>query len=142
MPSIIVTVLLVCVMLSIIVGFMVSALRLQRRHARILQAQAQTGALRISAVLPALNAMPPDAQQQTLPLALPASWFRRRRTLISIALLLMMLLTLFLQSGLADGAFHDIANGLGFDTSQHLAGFDINTSLPPIPFSASANVVR
>ena len=142
MPSIIVTVLLVCVMLSIIVGFMVSALRLQRRHARILQAQAQTGALRISAVLPALNAMPPDAQQQTLPLALPASWFRRRRTLISIALLLMVLLTLFLQSGLADGAFHDIANGLGFDTSQHLAGFDINTSLPPIPFSASANVVR
>ena len=54
----------------------------------------------------------------------------------------MVVLTLFVQSGLADGAFNTIANGLGFNTSQHLAGFDINTSLPPIPFSATARVVR
>ncbi len=137
MLSAIITVLLVCVMLSIIVGFIVSAVRLHRRYLRILQAQAPTSALRISAVLPAFNAMSPDAQQE-----MPASWFRRRRTLISTALLVMVVLTLFVQSGLADGAFNTIANGLGFNTSQHLAGFDINTSLPPIPFSATARVVR
>ena len=137
MLSAIITVLLVCVMLSIIVGFIVSAVRLHRRYLRILQAQAPTSALRISAVLPALNAMSLDAQQD-----MPASWFRRRRTLLSTALLVMVVLTLFVQSGLADGAFNTIANGLGFNTSQHLAGFDINTSLPPIPFSATARVVR
>ena len=142
MLSTIITVLLVCVMLSIIVGFIVSAVRLHRRHLRILQAQAPTSALRISAVLPALNAMSPDAQQEMPASDLPASWFRRRRTLISTALLVMVALTLFVQSGLADGAFNTIANGLGFNTSQHLAGFDINTSLPPIPFSATARVVR
>ncbi|HEY6542753.1 MAG TPA: C39 family peptidase, partial [Ktedonobacteraceae bacterium] len=46
------------------------------------------------------------------------------------------------QSGLADGALQQLANGLGFNPSQHLASFDINTALPPLPFSATANVVR
>src|SRR5579872_4449972 len=123
MLSAIVTVLILCVMLSIIVGFIVSAVRLHRRHTRVLHAQAQTTALHISALLPALNAMPVDVQQQTQPLTLPASWFRRRRSLISVAMLVMALLTLFLQSGLADGAFHDLAKGLGFNPSQHLSGF-------------------
>ncbi|GAC1568497.1 MAG: hypothetical protein NVS3B14_17920 [Ktedonobacteraceae bacterium] len=62
--------------------------------------------------------------------------------MISSALLLMLLLGLFVQSGLADGAFQSLSKGFGLNTSQQLASFDISTNLPPIPFSAIANVVR
>jgi hypothetical protein len=142
MLSAIITVLLVCVMLSIIVGFIVSAMRLHRRHKRTLHAQAQTFALVIPPPLAALNSPFPNTQQSVPASPLPASWFIRRRTLISTALLVMAVLTLFVQSGLADGALQQLANGLGINPSQHLASFDINTSLPPIPFSATADVVR
>ncbi len=142
MLSTLITVLLVCVMLSIIVGFMVSAARLHKRHKRSLHAQAQTSALVITPILAALNSPFPNIQQPVPASPLPDSWFRRSRTLISTALLVMVVLTLFVQSGLADGAFQKLANGLGINPSQHLASFDINTSLPPIPFSATANVVR
>lgn len=142
MLSTITTVLLVCVMLSIIVGVIVSAVRQHRRHERSLHAQAQTSALVITPTLAALNSPFPNTQQSVPTSSLPASWFRHRRTLISTALLVMAVLTLFVQSGLADGALQKLANGFGIYPSQHLAGFDINTSLPPIPFSATANVVR
>jgi hypothetical protein len=142
MLSTIITVLLVCVMLSIIVGFIVSAVRLHRGHKRSLHAQAQTSALVIIPTLAALNSTFPNTRQPVPASPLPASWFRRSRTLISTALLVMAVLTLFVQSGLADGALQKLANGIGINPSQHLASFDINTSLPPIPFSATANVVR
>jgi len=142
MLSTIITVLLIGVMLSIIVGFMVSAVRLHRRHTRSLHAQAQTSALVITPTLAALNGSFPNAQQAVPASSLPADWFRRRRTLISVALLVMAVLTLFVQSGLADGALQKLADGFGINPSQHLASFDINTSLPPIPFSAIADVVR
>ncbi len=142
MLSAFITVLLLVVMLSIIVGFMVSAVRLHRRQKSVLHAQAQTSALVIPPALAALTGPLPRLEELTTASTLPASWFRRRRTLISMALLVMAVLTLFVQSGLADGALRQLANGLGFNPSQHLASFDINTALPPIPFSASANVVR
>lgn len=142
MLSALITVLLLGVMLSIIFGFMVSAVRLHRRQKRILHAQAQTSALVIPPALAALTGPLPRIEDLTTASTLPASWFRRRRTLISAALMAMAVLTLFVQSGLADGALRQLANGLGFNPSQHLASFDINTALPPIPFSASANVVR
>jgi len=141
MLSALITVLLLGVMLSIIVGFVVSAVRLHRRQKRTLHAQAQTSALVIPPALAALTGPLPRQELATVSY-LPASWFRRRRTLISMALLVMAVLTLFVQSGLADGALQKLANGLGFNPSQHLASFDINTALPPIPFSAAANVVR
>jgi hypothetical protein len=142
MLSTIITVLLVCVMLSIIAGFIVSAVRLHRGHKRSLHAQAQTSALVITPTLASLNGSFPNTQQLIPASPLPASWFRRSRTLISTALLVMAVLTLFVQSGLADGALEKLANGFGINPSQHLASFDINTSLPPIPFSATADVVR
>jgi hypothetical protein len=142
MISTIITVFLVCVMLSIIVGLIVSAVRLHRGHKRSLHAQARTSALVITPTLASLNCSFPNKQSPIAAPPLPASWFRRSRTLISTALLVMAVLTLFVQSGLADGALQKLANGIGINPSQHLASFDINTSLPPIPYSATANVVR
>lgn len=142
MLSTLITVLLLGVVLSIIVGYLLSAVRLHRRQKRTLHAQAQTSALLIPPTLAALTGPLPRTQQLVADSLPPASWFRRRRTLISTALLLMGMLTLFVQTGLADGALQKLADGLGVNPSQHLASFDINTALPPIPFSASANVVR
>ena len=144
MLSTLITVLLLVVMLSIIVGFMVSAVRLHRRQKSVLyaQSQAQTSALVIPPALAALTGPLPRMQELTTDSLVPAAWFRRRRTLVSVALLVMAVLTLFVQSGLADGALQKLADGFGINPSQHLASFDINTALPPIPFSAAANVVR
>jgi hypothetical protein len=144
MPSTLITVLLLVVMLSIIVGCVVSAASLHRRQKRTLEAQAlaQTSALVIPPLLAALTGPLPRAQNLEVVTHLPAAWFRRRRTLISAALLVMAVLTLFVQTGLADGTLQQLAHGLGINPSQHLAGFDLNTALPPIPFSATADVVR
>lgn len=71
------------------------------------------------------------------------SMYRRWRTLVSAGFLLMVLLTLFVQSGLADGAFQSIRQGIiSLTVSQHVSAFDFNTSLPPLPFSASSRIVR
>jgi peptidase C39-like protein len=142
MFSTIITVLLVCVILSIIAGFIVRVVRLNKRQKRSLHAQAPTTALVITPALAALSGSFPNTRQPVPVSSLAASWFRHRRTLISAALLMMAVLTLFVQSGLADGALQKLASSFGIDPSQHLASFDINTSLPPIPFSATANVVR
>lgn len=142
MFSALITVLLLGVMLSIIAGYMLSAVRLHRRLQRALYAQAQTSALVIPPALASLTGSLPSTQVLTTVAPLPASWFRRRRSLISMALMMMAVLALFVQSGLADGTLQKLANGLGINPSQQLASFDINTALPPIPFSAAANVVR
>ena len=58
-------------------------------------------------------------------------------------IILLVMLTLFVQTGLADGAFKDIRRGLSaLSLSGNPQGFDISTELPPMPFSATANVVR
>ena len=151
MLSTAITALLVCIMLSIIISYVVSARRARKRKSSVVStqaaAQATTAELRLDAIFPLQvsqvqtgQLLAPALLQEEL---LPQSWYRRRRTFVSGALLLMVLLTLFVQSGLADGAFKTIQQGLSsFNLSQHQAGFDISTELPPIPFAATQNVVR
>src|SRR5260370_1544455 len=75
--------------------------------------------------------------------ALPSSWYRRRRILVSAGLLLMILLALFVQSGLADGALHDLSQGFGLlNFTQHTSAFDLNTASQPLEGDASARIVR
>lgn len=151
MLSTAITALLVCIMLSIIISYVVSARRAHKRKPTLASAQAAaqatTAELRLDAIFPLQTAQFKSGQLFAPPLlqeeVLPYSWYRRRRTFVSGALLLMVVLTLFVQSGLADGAFKTIQQGLSsFDLSQHQAGFDISTELPPIPFSAAQRVVR
>ncbi|HEV2583197.1 MAG TPA: hypothetical protein VGT44_20215 [Ktedonobacteraceae bacterium] len=71
------------------------------------------------------------------------SSYRRHRVIISGALILMALLGLFVQTGLADGALKSIRYSLSaFSLSNNPQGFDISTELPPMPFSAADHVVR
>jgi hypothetical protein len=147
MLSTAITALLVCIMLSIIISYAVSAMRAHKRKPSLISSQATTAELRLDAILPTqtLQFRTPQliAPQILDEPALPHTWYRRRRTFVSGALLMMVVLTLFVQSGLADGAFKTIQQGLSaFNLSQHQAGFDISTELPPIPFSAAQRVVR
>src|SRR5579864_8176874 len=72
-----------------------------------------------------------------------SSWYRRRRTIVSAALLVIVVFMFFVRSVLADGTLLRLSQGISpLALSQQQAGFDINTTLPPIPFSASAHVVR
>src|SRR5215471_2718817 len=56
---------------------------------------------------------------------LPSSWYRKHRTLVSLGLLLMILLTLFVQSGLADGTFRSLSRGFSAFILSHSSALDI-----------------
>ena len=140
MLSTVITILLVSVMLSITGKLIVSAIRAHRRRVPV------ASPVQAATTLPVFFGTTSNVQlQQTQPHAysLPTSWYRRHKTLVSTSLLIMIVLTLFLQSGLADGALQQLGQGLSaFNLSQHTAGLDLTTSLPPISFSASERVVR
>jgi hypothetical protein len=128
MLSTVVMVLSLGVMLLLIASLTIGAVR-ERRHY-----------LRIS------TTMPPDAHgQSTMSLAnmhngvtkeiekytqqsgrpLHSSWYRSHRALVSLGLLLMIVLTLFVQSGLADGALQDLSSGLSAFVQSHSSSLDL-----------------
>jgi hypothetical protein len=55
----------------------------------------------------------------------------------------MLLLTLFLQSGLADGALQSLRRGIALlNLAQHTSALDLSTSSLPLDGSASSRIVR
>jgi Peptidase_C39 like family len=125
MLSTVVMVLSLGVMLLLIASLTIGAVRERRQY------------LRIS------TTMPPDAHgQSTMSLAnmhngvtkeiekytgrpLHSSWYRSHRALVSLGLLLMTVLTLFVQSGLADGALKDLSSGLSAFVQSHSSTLDL-----------------
>lgn len=150
MLSTLITILLLCVLLSILVSLVIGALQVRKRRKQL--SIQQTAGLRLIAtgipLYPLLPVIPEQYQQElqeSLKLQEPhhTAWYRRHRTFVSAALLAMLMLTLFIQTGLADGAFKSISQSLSsYNLSQHVAGFDISTELPPMPFSAAQRVTR
>src|SRR5579859_5705522 len=59
--------------------------------------------------------------------SLPRSWYTRRRMLVSLGLLLMTMLTLFVQSGLADGALQNLGKSLNLLNNSFNAS-DLSTA--------------
>ena len=131
MLSTVVMVLSLGVMLLLIASLTIGAVR-ERRHY-----------LRIS------TTMPPDARGQSIMspanmhnevtkeiekytqqsgLPLHSSWYRSHRALVSLGLLLMIVLTLFVQSGLADGALKDLRSGLSALGQSHFSALDLQTT--------------
>lgn len=140
MLSTIITVLLFIVMLSITASLVINALLVRKRRERI--AVQQTTGLRLNAIQPANTIALPGIGQEPEP-TFSVSWYRRHRTFVSVALIVMALLALFMQTGLTDGAFKSLQRGLSsLSLSGNPQGLDISTELPPLPFSAAANVVR
>src|SRR5438067_1470883 len=75
-------------------------------------------------------------------LTLPSSWYRRLRTYVSLSFLLMVLLTLFVQSGLADGTLKNISQGLSFLSYSHFSTTDVQTVAHTTEINASQQLVR
>lgn len=149
MLSAVITALLFIVMLLIVASFVIGALREHRRHLQTLVTQAPDLSpvpdRRVTAVLQSQNGTAVGVQKPTSPFifSLPTSWYRRRRMIVSAGFLFMLLLALFLQSGLADGALEGISRSFGLlNFTQHTSAFDLSTASQPLNGTASSRIVR
>lgn len=152
MLSAVITALLLCMILLIVGSFIIGVLLERRRHARMLALQAQESGQspdrRVTLVLQLQDGTLLGVEKPAPPPAftLPSSWYTRHRMLVTTGLLIMMLLTLFVQSGIVDGALHQISQGITLlNFAQQITGIDLNTAshqAPGIPLTASQRLVR
>ena len=146
MLSAVITALLLCVMLMIIGILIFSILRGRKRQMLAQAAQESTQPLnsRVTVVLQLQDGMLVGVEKP-LPkpvLTLPSSWYSRHRKILSVGLLLMLLLALFVQSGLADGALQDLSKGIGISFLSYSQPIDIQTVAHSAPSTASMRLVR
>lgn len=156
MSSAIVTAVLLTVMLLIVGSFVFSAWLARRRHMRELKEQQKdltttTGRMMVVVQLldgslvgvenpqsveltSKLHAVVPSAH-------LPRSWYNWQRTAVSFGLLIMLLIGILIQTGVASDVFHTLTRGISLSGSQ-VYGDNVQPSFQPIPFSASARIVR
>ena len=146
MSSAVITALLVSVMLLIIASFVVGALQAHRCHKRSLTIAPQRPTDQLDVYMSMMVRMQEGVvvgieQLQSLStFTLPSSWYSRRRTLVSIGFLIMVFLTLFVQSGLADGALKDLNQS--FSLLSNFQTQDIHASSHPLSLTASTRIVR
>lgn len=155
MSSAIVTAVLLTVMLLIVGSFVFSAWLAHRRHMRELKEQQEdlgttTGRMMMvvqlldGSVVGVENPLPAEVTnklQAVVPSAhLPHSWYNRRRTVVSLGLLIMLVIGVLIQTGVAGDVFHTLTQGISLDTQVY--GDNVQPSFQPIPFSASARIVR
>ena len=157
MLSAVITALLFVVMLLIVASFVIGALRERQRHLEAQAAQKQSSSQfkapaqfratgqQVSAVLQFQDGSVAGLEKSHSPfhISLPTSWYRRRRTVVSFGLLLMVVITLFAQSGLADGALRGLKQGISLlDFTQHTSAFGLSTSTLPLDGTASSRIIR
>ena len=158
MSSALITALLLGTVLLITTGFIVSILLERRRNQQVLAHQSlmtpttnrrttvllhpQDG-LMVYAERPAL-ASPPTSPSSWF--HLPSSWYTRRGTLVSLCFLIMLLLTLFVQSGLADGALQNISRTFSFlsssESTDYLTAAQLQAQAQGASLTASQRIVR
>lgn len=147
MLSVVVTILSLAVMLFMIASFIISASYARRRQMHISATQAQISASP-SEQSTSMTAYLHDGLVITVPqqtpqpiFHLPPHWYTRWRTLISLGFLLMVLLTLFVQSGLADGTLQNLSRSFGL-LNAYSQSSDIHTSAHISQVNASHQLVR
>lgn len=147
MLSTVIPVLSLSVMLLISASFITGAIRERKRHK-------QTGTTQRPTLAPQFHSHPFQALQpqngmvilvekpvHQTSFSLPRSWYTRRRMLVSLGLLLMMMLTLFVQSGLADGALQSLGKSLDLLSNSFNAS-DLSTAAHSTQVNASQQLVR
>ncbi|MBV9229938.1 MAG: hypothetical protein JOZ18_11545 [Chloroflexi bacterium] len=148
MLSAVITALSVAVMLLIIASVIFSAWREQQRHKRKLATQSSIAPhpldRHVTAILHLHEGAVVKVEQPTYAdsFNLPSSWYTRRRTLVSIGFLIMLLLTLFAQTGLAGGALQGLSRGLGLSFLNAHQSADGRIAAHPLPQTASVLLVR
>ena len=138
MLSAIITVLLLVLMIAIVTSFIIGGWREHLRHKKILLQQTSASTLPLTYT---------EKAQYSSALLLPASWYTRHRTLVSLGFLIMVLLALFLQDGLTEGNLRTLGSGIGFTFLSVSQATDAQTSahatpIPILPIGASMRVVR
>ena len=157
MLSAVITALLFVVMLLIVASFVVSAVRERQRHLRSQIEQKHSSSQfktpipfnspsqQVTAVLQLQDGSIVGLEKPHFPFhfSFPTSWYRRRRTMVSFGLLLMVAITLLAQSGLADGALRGLKQGISLlDFTQHTSAFGLSTSTLPLDGTASSRIIR
>jgi hypothetical protein len=156
MSSAIVTAVLITLMLLVVGSFVFSAWLARRQHMRRLAAQnADTGTTtgRMMMVVQmmdgsvvGLNNQVPVNVTNELPVVVPSahlshSWYNRRRTIVSLGLLLMMFVGVSIQTGVAGEVFSTLTQNISANAAQ-VSGSGVQTAFQPLPFSASARIER
>ena len=82
----------------------------------------------------------PGDQQTFIP---PTHWYKRIRTVVSLSFLLMFLIALFVQQGLASGTLQQLSNGLSFLGYGQFTATDVHAFAHNTPmFNASQQLQR
>src|SRR5437016_2963261 len=151
MLSAVITALLFVVMLLIVVSLVIGALREHHRYLQSQVAQERSSsqfkapAQQVTAVLQFQDGSVVGFEKSHSPfyVSLTTSWYRRRRSMVSFGLLLMVVITLFTQSGLADGALQGLKRGIALlNFTQHTSALDLSTSTLPLDGTASSRIIR
>lgn len=146
MLSAVVTALLLCVVLLVIASLIINSLRERRRHMRSLAIQGQLPSHPLDHHVKMILYMQEGVKvgvEKPVPLptfTLSSSWYVRHRTFVSLSFLVMIFLTLFIQSALADGALQNL--GKSFSVFSNYQSSDIKALAHPLPFTASVRLVR
>jgi hypothetical protein len=146
LPTII-TVLSFSVMLLISVSFITGAIHERKRHEQIGRTQwptpsAQFHGYQFKALQPQNRMMiPVEKPVHQTTFSLSSSWYTRRRTLVSLGLLLMVMLTLFIQSGLADGVLQKLSTSINL-LSDTFQASDLSTAAHMDQLNASQQLMR
>ena len=157
MSSAIVTAVLMALMLLIVGSFVFSAWLARRRHMRDLtQQEAEMGPttgrmmvmvqLMDGSVVGLENQVPVNVTNK-LPAVVPSahlshSWYNQRRTIVSLGLLLMLLIGVLIQTGAAGEVLTTLTKNISSTTAVQMSGASVQTAFQPLPFSASARIVR
>ncbi|GAC1389052.1 MAG: hypothetical protein NVS4B11_06570 [Ktedonobacteraceae bacterium] len=139
MLSAVITALLLVLMVAIVTSFIIGGWREHLRHKKMFLAWQASAATHPLGYI--------EKPVHVPSLLLPASWYTRHRTLVSLGFLGMVLLALFLQDGLTEGGLRLLSKGIGstfLSTSQanvvQTAGHA--TPIPVLPATASVRLIR
>ncbi len=138
MLSTVITVLLFVLMVALVTSFIFGGWREHLRHKKMFLQQASA----VTYPLPQVGKL-----AYTPSFLLPASWYTRRRTLVSLGFLAMVLLTLFLQDGLTEDSLRTLSKGIGLSFPGVAQASDVQTAahatpIPVVPVTANLRLLR
>jgi hypothetical protein len=156
MSSAIVMTILITLMVLVVGSFVFSAWLARRRHMRVLAEQnvetGTTGRMMVvvqlmdGSVVGLENQVPVNVTNR-LPVVVPSAhlphhWYNQQRTIVSVGLLLMLLVGFLIQTGAAGDALLKLTQNISSASAAQLSGASVQTAFQPLPYSASARIVR
>lgn len=142
---------LTVVMLSIVAFVAVSAWRDHQRNKQMFAAQNRLPAhpldRHVTAILHLHDGQIVSVEKPTgalMPVSKPSPWYQHRRSLVSVGVLVLFVLTLFVQTGIAGGSVKSFSQGLSLGLFNTSANGDkaYEPTSHGMPTSASSLLVR